>query len=343
MKEFKIEREMVRRDGSDVCMVRVKGDLEEQGAFAGPKADALFQVLSGLLEAGCVEWEMDLTQVRFLNSSAKYVLPWVADFSLEIADFYRRDVLGRRAIVTRRMGPVIRKTLGKGEPLDARASAGIKAFFATCRQRQEQESGKSFIGICRDELDGCAFEHEMICQDGVEVCILRIKGDIEGGVLWNLEAELDKLFAAGHFNLEIDLEKVSYIHSGGDGLLMSAGRRARHMGGNVVFFNVSDKIMNIMCLLGFMRLFPFYGVGEYSQDYRYEDEEKRRQRVQVRSQRASLSQCLACGRPISPEDDSNNGRRKFRHEGCVSYVETPIIPEVLSEEQIQIDHDQGKR
>jgi anti-anti-sigma factor len=81
-------------------------------------------------------------------------------------------------------------------------------------------------------------------------------------LLTDFEEELTKLVEGGHYNLLLDLEKLTYINSTGLGLLMATFRQVRQQGGDLVIAKMSDKITNIFNLLGFSRLIHTYPTEE---------------------------------------------------------------------------------
>ncbi|HEX8550756.1 MAG TPA: STAS domain-containing protein [Abditibacteriaceae bacterium] len=101
-------------------------------------------------------------------------------------------------------------------------------------------------------------DHETTSVDGRDVNILRLEGYVDAHTFTDFEEELTKLVEGGHYNLLLDLEKLTYINSTGLGLLMATFRQARQYQGDLVIAKMSDKITNIFNLLGFSRLIHTY-------------------------------------------------------------------------------------
>ena len=105
-------------------------------------------------------------------------------------------------------------------------------------------------------------EHETSPAGGKEIQILRLEGYVDAHTFTEFEEELNKLVEAGHHNLLLDLEKLTYINSTGLGLLMATFRQVRQHEGDLVIAKMSDKITNIFNLLGFSRLIHTYSTEE---------------------------------------------------------------------------------
>ena len=101
-------------------------------------------------------------------------------------------------------------------------------------------------------------DHESTSVAGRDVSILRLEGYVDAHTFTDFEEELTKLVEGGHYNLLLDLEKLTYINSTGLGLLMATFRQVRQHGGDLVIAKMSDKITNIFNLLGFSRLIHTY-------------------------------------------------------------------------------------
>ncbi len=105
-------------------------------------------------------------------------------------------------------------------------------------------------------------EHETAASGGKDVQILRLEGYVDAHTFTDFEEELNKLVEGGHYNLLLDLEKLTYINSTGLGLLMATFRQVRQFNGDLVIAKMSDKITNIFNLLGFSRLIHTYPTEE---------------------------------------------------------------------------------
>jgi len=105
-------------------------------------------------------------------------------------------------------------------------------------------------------------EHATTTVGNREVQILRLEGYVDAHTFTDFEEELTKLVEGGHYNLLLDLEKLTYINSTGLGLLMATFRQVRQHQGDLVIARMSDKITNIFNLLGFSRLIHTYPTEE---------------------------------------------------------------------------------
>jgi anti-anti-sigma factor len=101
-------------------------------------------------------------------------------------------------------------------------------------------------------------EHETKPVEARDIHVLRLEGYVDAHTFTDFEEELTALVEGGHYNLLLDLEKLTYINSTGLGLLMATFRQVRQHNGDLVIAKMSDKITNIFNLLGFSRLIHTY-------------------------------------------------------------------------------------
>lgn len=93
---------------------------------------------------------------------------------------------------------------------------------------------------------------EMLEQDATLVVV---DGRIDQTQTPQLEQELNQLLGNGRNRLIIDMTGTTYINSGGLRTLVSAWRKARETGGNVVLFGLPQRIADIFAMVGFDKVF----------------------------------------------------------------------------------------
>ncbi len=100
-----------------------------------------------------------------------------------------------------------------------------------------------------------------IVQDQLEGDVLRIapEGRLDALGVPAFEAALTERLDAGQARLVVDLASVTYISSSGLRALLSARRRARSAGGDVVLCNMSPRVREIFEMVGFVSLFGIFG------------------------------------------------------------------------------------
>jgi anti-anti-sigma factor len=84
-----------------------------------------------------------------------------------------------------------------------------------------------------------------------DVTILRIDGHLDSVSTGSLERKLDEVVAKGDRNIVVDLSRVSYISSGGWGILVGEVKRLREAGGDVVLVGMMPEVYDVYELLGF--------------------------------------------------------------------------------------------
>ena len=94
----------------------------------------------------------------------------------------------------------------------------------------------SHLHIARHEADGWQ--------------VLRLEGDVDAHTFPDFEDELTRLLRRGDVFIKLDLERVNSINSTGLGLLLATFRQARQRGGKIVIARASQKVRDILLLLG---------------------------------------------------------------------------------------------
>jgi anti-sigma B factor antagonist len=84
-----------------------------------------------------------------------------------------------------------------------------------------------------------------------ELVVLSIRGFVDVGAAPALEAELQRLLAAGHHKLLLDLREVTYISSAGIGAFVGLLKDARAVpGGDIKLFGASPKVLRVFEAIG---------------------------------------------------------------------------------------------
>ena len=90
-----------------------------------------------------------------------------------------------------------------------------------------------------------------------DVYMLHLSGRIDANRAPKLDSELQELLKAGQRNILIDMAQVTYISSSGLRVLLLAHRRQQQAGGGLMLRNVPQRIMTVLKIAGFDRLFVF--------------------------------------------------------------------------------------
>ncbi|RMD52112.1 MAG: anti-sigma factor antagonist [Candidatus Thermofonsia bacterium] len=93
---------------------------------------------------------------------------------------------------------------------------------------------------------------EMLDPDAT---LIIVDGRIDQTQTPQLEQELNHLLGNGRNRLIIDMTGTTYINSGGLRTLVSAWRKARESGGDVILFGLPQRIADIFAMVGFDKVF----------------------------------------------------------------------------------------
>ena len=93
---------------------------------------------------------------------------------------------------------------------------------------------------------------------GDDTWLINVSGRLDQNQTPELEAQLDALLEEGHNRLIVDLSQVTYINSGGLRCLVTAWRKARRQGGNVLLSGLKARVHEVFTMVGFDKVFDVY-------------------------------------------------------------------------------------
>ncbi|HET7087163.1 MAG TPA: STAS domain-containing protein [Anaerolineae bacterium] len=103
-----------------------------------------------------------------------------------------------------------------------------------------------------------------VAQEILEADIVRVapQGRLDTFSVPPFEQVLTEHLDAGRARLIVDLAGVTYVSSSGLRALLSARRRARLAGGDVVLCSMAPRVREIFEMVGFISLFNVYPTAE---------------------------------------------------------------------------------
>lgn len=93
---------------------------------------------------------------------------------------------------------------------------------------------------------------------GSDCWLVQVDGRLDQSQNSDLEAVLNRLLAAGHPRLIIDLTQTSYINSGGLRCLVTAWRKARQQEGDLFICGLNPRLREVFEMVGFDQVFNIY-------------------------------------------------------------------------------------
>jgi anti-anti-sigma factor len=91
-----------------------------------------------------------------------------------------------------------------------------------------------------------------------DVQLVGVSGRLDQNLTPDLEAQFDALLAEGYERFIVDMSEVSYINSGGLRCLVTAWRKAKKEGGNVLLFGLQPRVEQVFSMVGFDKVFELY-------------------------------------------------------------------------------------
>ena len=106
-------------------------------------------------------------------------------------------------------------------------------------------------------------------DQGPKVKVVKVRGQLDAHTFPTLQSKLESMFNDQDPRLVLDCQNLEYISSAGLGVLKKMVREFRGKGGDIRLARLSDKIDNVMNLLGFSQVIRVYGaVDDAVQSYK---------------------------------------------------------------------------
>jgi anti-sigma B factor antagonist len=102
-----------------------------------------------------------------------------------------------------------------------------------------------------------------------DIWVVTARGRMDQSLNPELERSLSELLDNGHHRFILDLSEATYINSGGLRCLVTAWRRAREQGGDLVLYGLNNRLEEIFSLVGFDRVFQIYPSYEDARKHDY--------------------------------------------------------------------------
>jgi len=80
---------------------------------------------------------------------------------------------------------------------------------------------------------------------------LRVEGRLDTTSAQILENSLMQLIKEGSHCLLVDFKKVDYLSSAGMRVILAATKKLKAVNGKIIFFNISEEVMEIIKMAGF--------------------------------------------------------------------------------------------
>lgn len=85
---------------------------------------------------------------------------------------------------------------------------------------------------------------------------VRLRGYLDANSVQRFEGARTRILAAGSRDVILDLEELDYISSAGMGSIMALFQEVRRRNGGLVLVKPSRRVMDLLNILGFAKLFP---------------------------------------------------------------------------------------
>lgn len=93
---------------------------------------------------------------------------------------------------------------------------------------------------------------------GHNTWLVSVSGRLDQNQTPDLEERLNALLDQGHHRIVVDLTEVHYINSGGLRCLVTAWRKAKKAGGNLVLTGLRSRVHEVFSMVGFDKVFDVY-------------------------------------------------------------------------------------
>ncbi len=92
--------------------------------------------------------------------------------------------------------------------------------------------------------------------------ILRVEGRLDANASPLMEKKVNELIEASYHRILIDFSKLEYLSSAGLRQLLSATKRLKALGGQLVLCRITDEVMGIIKMAGFDRVLNIFSNEE---------------------------------------------------------------------------------
>lgn len=84
--------------------------------------------------------------------------------------------------------------------------------------------------------------------------LLKLRGRLDATSSPALDEKIDELLRKKFYRLLIDFSHVNYLSSAGLRFLLSATKRYKSQGGQLIIYSVADEVMEIIKMAGFEKI-----------------------------------------------------------------------------------------
>lgn len=157
--------------------------------------------------------------------------------------------------------------------------------------------------------------------DDVDFCILMfMEGYIDPQNVAAFQEELDKALASGYINFIFDCEELNHISSTNLGVFTDLQNAVKPYGGEIVFYGLQGKVLEVFSLLGFYDYFIIASDIYESIDlllYREEESSPVKEEVfplafrcpicdvRLKAQKQGVFQCSSCKTTLDVSEEGN--------------------------------------
>lgn len=96
---------------------------------------------------------------------------------------------------------------------------------------------------------------------------VRLRGYLDTQAVPRFEGARASILATGSCHVILDLEELDYISSAGMGSIMAFFQELRRRNGGMVLVRPSRRVMDLLNILGFAKLFPIVGSRSEADDF----------------------------------------------------------------------------
>jgi anti-sigma B factor antagonist len=92
--------------------------------------------------------------------------------------------------------------------------------------------------------------------------VIAVNGDLDADTFRRLQDRLEQMIVEGEKTIVLDCSHLGYISSAGLGVLMKIVKEIRKTGGDLSLAHLSEKIHNIVNVLGFSKVIQVFSTVE---------------------------------------------------------------------------------
>ncbi len=139
-------------------------------------------------------------------------------------------------------------------------------------------------------------------REDEDIAVVKVSGHLDSSSTPQIEREIDDLYESGVDKIVVNLEEVSYISSGGWGIIVGRVKSLRDRDGDVVIAEMAREVFDVFELLGFQDIIMQFRTQEEAVEYLSLPLAKRRKKLKIKVKERKKKKAAVVEPGVKSED-----------------------------------------